>query len=69
MIAAADLLANVERPQSERPPPIPPPLPDRESPEPFWQGGAAAYVNGWRTRALRAEAELARLGRGKGGGR
>ena len=69
LLAGADLLANVERPPSDRPPgSFLPVVPDRVSVEPPWHGGAAAYVETWRQRALRAEALLERLRAGLAAG-
>jgi len=58
---AADLLANVERTSADRP------SPTREEPAPagHWHGGAVAEVLRWKERALKAEAMVAELLRGR----
>lgn len=54
----ADLLANVERAEGDRPLPSP----DRVDPHAgYWLGSAGAVAERWKRRALAAEAEVARL--------
>jgi hypothetical protein len=55
----ADLLANVERQPEERPARSAPLLPDLESEASHWLGSAVSEVEFWKSRALRAEAEIA----------
>lgn len=52
-----DLLANVERPPSDRPTSGP----EEPAPADYWHGSATGEVLRWRERALRAEAALERL--------
>jgi hypothetical protein len=55
---SADLLANVERPERDRPVPSP----ERVDPHAgYWLGSAGSRVEHWRRRALAAEAEVERL--------
>jgi hypothetical protein len=56
-VAPADLLANAEREPSDRPLASA----DEGSIAGYWLGSAGGEVQRWRARALRAEAELARL--------
>ena len=51
----ADLVANVERPEHERPVHVAPPVPDYVPPERPWVGSATGHVTYWRARALSAE--------------
>jgi len=59
----ADLLANIERPEDERPRRVEPPLPDIESSARPWLGSVHAHLEHWRQRAPRAEALVERLAR------
>jgi hypothetical protein len=58
--APADLLANAERPPSERPAPSPEGV---DAMPGYWHGSAGGEVARWRDRALRAENRLAALRR------
>jgi hypothetical protein len=57
----ADTLANVERPEAERPRPDAPLLPDLVPIEEIWHGSVGERIDRWRERALRAEREVERL--------
>ena len=54
-MTAADLLANVERSDADRPAAALPPVPDLVPDERPWHGGAVAERDYWRCRALCAE--------------
>jgi len=53
-VSRADLLANVERPPTERPAPST----DDGSMAGYWHGSATGEVLAWKRRALAAEREL-----------
>jgi hypothetical protein len=63
MTTRADLLANVERPEGDRPArTAPSTLPDVSPwPEPEWAGPVNGLVEHWKLRALRAERHVERL--------
>lgn len=64
MSARADLLANAERPEVERPRRVPPPLPDVEPPEaPAFVGSVGSELAHWKRRALAAEGLVRKLQR------
>jgi len=54
-----DLLANVERAESDRPPRAM----EEPAPSSYWLGPAGALAGHWRKRALAAEAEVVKLRR------
>jgi hypothetical protein len=56
-VSGSDLLANAERPPSDRPSPVP----EEPTPAGYWHGSAHDEIERWRDRALRAEAMVERL--------
>ncbi len=56
-MSGADLLANVERSEHDRPTPAP----EEPAPPGYWPGSAVAEVERWKQRALLAEAAVSAL--------